>query len=1618
MRFKKTLFLLAFFSAIFNISSAQNFNWITPNKTYLKMYLFDDGMYRINKQDFVNAGISTGSIDPRTVKVIFKGNQIPIYFAGQQDGVFNDSDYFDFYGMRNHGGPTITYTENNVLKYTTNEFYNPYSDTSVYWIDWGSTNGLRYGTSNYSVSTLYPNNFFYDTLHFEKDKLYFQGEHISDSDFRYLSNEKVNGEGWYWTLLSSNQSISDTFSFPLLNSTPANSSIRIFAYPDNKDGSILNEHTLEVRINGNLVSTLLSEDFARIDTTINFSTALLSNSSVNNVTLKYISASGFVGRMYIDLFEVSCPKNFRMRNNKLNYSLSQADTSSKLFRVSGYNPLNTINVFDVRNNIRITNFSVNGDTLKFTSKSNSKIEIINDSIRSKPFKIKQRLVPDLVSSSNGVDYLIIYPSLFQLQAEQLRSYRQSHDGFRSFKAEMEDIYDIFNFGMEDPVSVRNFTNYIYNNWQQPKIKFICLFGRGSLDPKRNSTASVYYNNYVPVSGNPNTDGYFANVNIGTFFYYDQIAIGRLPAYYVPEAQSIVDKIIAYENEPPAKWSKTFSFITAGAILSEQQYYQQTSNFECNTYVIQKPICGDCNKIYRTDTLGAITFNYADSIRNTIDRGTLYVNFRGHAGSHDWEVGMHDPNTLNNGNKLPIILSLTCFTGENAKGDFRGFGERFIYPSGKGAIGFVGTTGWSFSGPGNDFGTFIIQAMKVDSTRRMGDFLKVAGKTMSVDSLNFTIRHTVNCYNLLGDPAVKLVLPKIPEFAVTGNDYRLSDESISTGDVSTLTLYPKNFGLFADSCKIRFQLKRYNQNYSVHDTVYKSFRFNDTVKYNFKIDSSGVYTMIVNLDQDNWYPLENKNNNTISFNIPLKQNVFSPITPVDNSVIFTDSVEFSALNPAFTYNQKNVRVILQLDSNKSFNSPLLRTYVNNNVTGTVTKFKTNVPVQNDNTLFYWRTNSIINNDSAGWSKAQHFIYSSGFTVRSQKQDRYINSLVPVVISKNNPDQYSPGDYSYTKYNSAGVQLSEFNSNLFVRSYGSNGDESSFFTVGNKNIFIDGFGRYSGLDMIKVKKLNGSILEFKNLKMNSSTSNDSLVTFLNTFDSTHYLMLLNAAYVAGGVTLNSAAKNKLRQFGSVYCDSIGLLSYFHTWSFIGFLGATSSQASEMFDPCCRPVPCVSCDHWTQSTSSMNVTFKYTAGSLSNVFGPAQSWTDLSLSEVSVPNATIKFDVIGITPSGQENILLTDLQSNNFTDLTSIDAYQYPKMRLLAKFNIDTTNGYDSPTLSGLKVNYVPAAELIFDRNSLQANLSSKIGTGTNYSFDYHNAGYAFLYGIIVNAFSNNISDSNLIFTDTVSTILKTDSTQNYSLSFDIPDSRSTLPVYIYVKPKGKYNEFYTFNNYAVVNVDSLGNNNTSIVEVFSDGKKISSGDYVYNKPELKITLNKSSTLPTAEDTTLLSLILNENYIPYYINGSLNPVMRILSTDNQSGISSSLLCYPDMKNGKNELSVIYKNEGELDTMVYDLIVSDDISVHEFYNYPNPMKNETNFIFNLGGAVSPDKSRIKIYTVGGRLIREIESPVNAGYNQVFWDGKDSDGDFVANGTYFYKLIIEDNSKIEPLVQKLVVLR
>ncbi|NOS85450.1 MAG: hypothetical protein HOP31_09955, partial [Ignavibacteria bacterium] len=102
----------------------------------------------------------------------------------------------------------------------------------------------------------------------------------------------------------------------------------------------------------------------------------------------------------------------------------------------------------------------------------------------------------------------------------------------------------------------------------------------------------------------------------------------------------------------------------------------------------------------------------------------------------------------------------------------------------------------------------------------------------------------------------------------------------------------------------------------------------------------------------------------------------------------------------------------------------------------------------------------------------------------------------------------------------------------------------------------------------------------------------------------------------------------------------------------------------------------------------------------------------------------------------------------------------------------------------------------------------------------------------------------------------------------------------------------------------------------------------------------------------------------------------------------------------------------------VSYDFAVRNLFNYPHPMQGDTYFTFDLVASEAPQSCVIKIFTVAGRLVKDVKAPARVGFNQVYWDGKDGDGETMANGIYLYKLILEGSGKTETSIQKLAILK
>ncbi len=141
---------------------------------------------------------------------------------------------------------------------------------------------------------------------------------------------------------------------------------------------------------------------------------------------------------------------------------------------------------------------------------------------------------------------------------------------------------------------------------------------------------------------------------------------------------------------------------------------------------------------------------------------------------------------------------------------------------------------------------------------------------------------------------------------------------------------------------------------------------------------------------------------------------------------------------------------------------------------------------------------------------------------------------------------------------------------------------------------------------------------------------------------------------------------------------------------------------------------------------------------------------------------------------------------------------------------------------------------------------------------------------------------------------------------------------------------------------------------------------------------------------------------IDNSIQPISitQYFSHDADS-YSSGTLVYPlkDISEGMHTLQVIAFDSYNLpavQTTNFVAKASSAISIEDLLIYPNPIKKDGHitFIISESAALTVD-----IFTMSGRRIRRIESNVNAGFQQIPFDGKDEFGHRLANNTYFIRV-------------------
>jgi hypothetical protein len=138
-----------------------------------------------------------------------------------------------------------------------------------------------------------------------------------------------------------------------------------------------------------------------------------------------------------------------------------------------------------------------------------------------------------------------------------------------------------------------------------------------------------------------------------------------------------------------------------------------------------------------------------------------------------------------------------------------------------------------------------------------------------------------------------------------------------------------------------------------------------------------------------------------------------------------------------------------------------------------------------------------------------------------------------------------------------------------------------------------------------------------------------------------------------------------------------------------------------------------------------------------------------------------------------------------------------------------------------------------------------------------------------------------------------------------------------------------------------------------------------------------------------------------------------------------YPlhNLSEGKHTVHIkawdVQNNSSEAETY-FEVSVADDLTMLNVVNYPNPFSNSTTFTFQRN-VIDPINVEVKIFSIAGRLIGKMNvQNITDRSVRILWDGRDNDGDSLANGIYLYKLIArsQNGQHTSETTGKLAVLR
>ncbi|MFQ5707919.1 MAG: type IX secretion system sortase PorU [bacterium] len=748
---------------------------------FYKMTIQEEGIYKIDGKFLESNGINLSEIEPSKVRLFNNGGrELPrdmnqprpdgllenaILVEDGGDGRFDRDDFILFYGVGVSGW------DYDSQKQSYSHYINHYGFDNVYWITW---EGQQDGKRMQEVASPAPTGAAVNT---------YQGRIFVEEE---QNSPLRSGLDWFgWLFASDEFSRKKLFTFTLPNAVPDDSLLITYRFASINQGI----HGFAVLLNGSFVDNVqfagLSPEldgFVRMrafTASVELGGGLIAGD--NKLQFEY-SPPFKEGQAYMDWFELLYTARLNAVDDELAFTVFPA-SGARSYQVGNFSDkaVQLFDVTDFSNVKQIVGTDFANGNLTFTDAQDPSLPRRYIALNSSKFRsvpnIERVETTDLRTAATGAEFVIVTHEDFLSEALRLESFRENgnpDNRLETVVVRISDIYDNFSGGLMDPVAIRDFLKYAFENWD-PAPGYVLLLGDGDYDHR--NIISKADKNWIPTYqttelvelGSRTADSRYTYV-AGNDAVMD-MAIGRLNVQTLTDAKNAVDKIIAYETQPlRGAWRNTVTMVgddelnqggrpdASDARLHIPQAESIAENYLPKSFDVEKIYLSEFPKVLSASVSGVRKPAAEEALIRQINKGTLIVNYIGHGNATQWahEIVFQkaDNDRVQNQDKLVFFVAATCDWALYDNPQSQSQAEELLLTENRGAIAMLSSARLVFSGNNAFFNKQFYPRLfpAFGQSARIGD---------AFVSTRIRTRNTVNDekFHIFGDPTLRLAIPR-------------------------------------------------------------------------------------------------------------------------------------------------------------------------------------------------------------------------------------------------------------------------------------------------------------------------------------------------------------------------------------------------------------------------------------------------------------------------------------------------------------------------------------------------------------------------------------------------------------------------------------------------------------------------------------------------------------------------------------------------------------------------------------------------------------------------------------------------------------------------------------------